>query len=340
MKTCLECGRPLSLGVLGDRCARCLLEEGLSRRPGGLDPDALDSEPAIGHRCGDYEILAEIGHGGVGTVYRACRLADQQFIALKVLSRRLIYSPESLGRFVREARIASCLDHPAICKVHEVGQAAGWGWFIAMELVPGPTLKAKLRCGPLEPNEVLDIALPVSDALETAHAKGIVHRDIKSSNLSFGELGRVKLLDFGLAKWLALEESTLGPGTEFHTRGGSVLGSAGYMSPEQALGRTLDHRTDLFSLGVVLYEALTGRLPFGGSTFREIVHQTVHDEPEPIHRINARVPPALEQIINRCLQKDPTQRYPSAAALRGDFQNLMPAGPRPSGIDWARPVQP
>jgi eukaryotic-like serine/threonine-protein kinase len=323
MKTCPNCGVPLTGDDSRGACLRCLLQEGLLVRLHTM-PIALDEGSSLICTPGArYEILGEIGQGGMGAVYRARRLEDGRLMAVKVLRASLRYCPDFLGRFLREAQIASALDHVGICRIYEVGQAPGWGFFIVMELVTGQTLAVRLREGPLDPDGVIGIAIQVGAALHAAHALGVIHRDIKSSNLSLSADGQVKLLDFGLAKWFAPNPSAPRPAFEFQTQGGKVLGSPGYMSPEQVLGGVVDSRTDLFSLGVVLYEAITGQLPFRGVTSREMVRQLLHAEPAPLGRFKGNVPAGLEEIVHRCLRKDPAARYGSAEEFQLAVQSLL-----------------
>jgi tetratricopeptide (TPR) repeat protein/predicted Ser/Thr protein kinase len=265
-----------------------------------------------------YRVGERLGGGGMGEVYLAedTRLGRQ--VALKFLSPTLASDPESRSRLLNEARAASALRSPAIAVTYDIGEHKGAA-FIVMEYVEGELLSARLARGSFEPPAALDIVAQVGDALDEAHSRGIVHRDIKSANLMLDARGRVKVLDFGLARFLESRDSTKSSATMARvTMPGVVLGTVSYMSPEQALGRAVDHRADLFSLGVVLYEMLTGRLPFQGTSVTEIVDRVLHFDPPVPSRLSAPVTPDIDAIVKRALEKDPALRYQSARSLADD----------------------
>jgi serine/threonine-protein kinase len=244
-------------------------------------------------------------------------------VALKLLPEYLKEDKERLGRFKQEARAASALNHPNIATIYEIGEVEGQN-YIAMEYVDGQTLAAKINGRPLDPDQIPDIALQMADALEEAHAKGITHRDIKPDNIMLTSRGHVKVLDFGLAKVKSHEGQTLGSDlpTQAKTQSGVVIGTLAYMSPEQALGKAVDHRTDIFSLGAALYEMTTGRQPFSGVDAGETIDRILHAQPEAIARFNYDAPAELERIIRKCLEKDLDRRYQSARELVIDLRNL------------------
>ena len=287
----------------------------------------------VGRTVSHYRVLELLGSGGMGVVYRAedTRLARQ--VALKFLPADLARDRHALDRFQREARAASALNHPHICTIHDIDQADGQP-FIAMELLEGQTLKARLQGRPLPTAEVVDLGLQLADALEAAHAKGIIHRDIKPANVFITTRGTAKLLDFGLAK-LAAEPR---PGTseaptaagDWVTGAGAALGTVGYMSPEQVRGEVLDARTDLFSLGVVLYEMATATAPFGGTTSGTVLSEILTKVPVPPVRLNPDVPADLERLVSKLLEKDRTLRYQSARDLRIDLEQLRRAVSSPA----------
>jgi serine/threonine protein kinase len=278
----------------------------------------------IGKTFGHYRITAKLGAGGMGEVFLAEDTRLQRKAAIKFLSAEMAADPVRLKRFLNEARAASALNHPHVCVVYDVGETADGLPFIAMEFVEGQSLAALVRQGPLEIPRVIEIALQVADALDAAHSRGIVHRDIKPANINLNERGQVKVLDFGLAKRISTGSDRPDITQDVqHTQLGYVVGTPRYMSPEQALGRELDHRTDLFSVGVVLYELATGQKPFTGSTFAEIVNIIVHAQPPAIARLNYDVPPEFERIVLKCLQKQPDRRYQSARELLVDLKNLQ-----------------
>jgi serine/threonine protein kinase len=281
------------------------------------------SEAMIGRTIGSYRIVRRIGAGGMGEVYLAedRRLGRQ--VALKLLPAFFTQDPERVRRFQQEARAASALNHPNILTIYEIGETNNIH-FIATEFVEGPTLSAKINGHPLDTAEVLNIATQIADALDVAHSKGIIHRDIKPSNIMLTERGQVKVLDFGLAK-MAAERRAEGDSrlvAEARTAPGVVMGTVQYMSPEQALGREVDHRTDLFSLGVVMYEMTTAQLPFKGATASETIDRIAHSQPDAISRFNYHAPWELERIIRKCLEKDRSRRYQTARDLLVDLQNL------------------
>ncbi len=228
-----------------------------------------------------------------------------------------------MRRFVREARAASALKHPNVAHIYEIGEWNGTQ-FIAMEYVEGQTLAAKISNHPLNLTEVVEIGIQVADALDEAHSKGITHRDIKPANLMLTARGQVKVLDFGLAKvtWAKGLAATSDLSTVVNTEAGVVMGTMEYMSPEQVLGKEVDHRTDVFSLGVVLYQMATGRLPFSGKSPNETLDHILHGQPEAIARFNYNVPVELERIVRKCLEKDRERRYQSARELLVDLRNL------------------
>ena len=275
-------------------------------------------------RVSHYRLLHQLGGGGMGVVYEAEDIDLGRHVALKFLPEGLSGDPAAVERFRREARAASALNHPHICTVYEIGQHEG-RHFIAMERMEGETLASRIRRGPMASGEVIELALQIADALETAHGKGIVHRDIKPANIFLTARSGAKLLDFGLAKLQpmgqALSEAataTAGP----LTRSGAAIGTLAYMSPEQALGRELDRRTDLFSLGAVLYEAATGAMPFRGETAAAVSDAILNKTPTPVVRFNPEAPPGLEKIIEKSLEKDPALRYQTASEIRADLQRL------------------
>ena len=290
---------------------------------------------APGSNIAHYRIVSRLGEGGMGAVYLADDMTLGRRVALKVLPASLAADPERMQRFVQEARLASALTHPNVAYIYEIGEGQiGENRrfrFLAMEYVEGEPLSARLSRGPLSLSELLSIGAQIADALDDAHSKGIVHRDIKPSNLMITPRGYVKVLDFGLAK---LETPTRDE-TQLMTGAGVVLGTVAYMSPEQALGRNMDHRTDLFSLGVVLYEMAAGRLPFSGATVSETMARILNSQPEALARFNYDIPEGLERVVRKCLEKDRERRYQTARELVVDLKNLerdsggaaSPAGP-------------
>ena len=275
----------------------------------------------VPERIGPYRVIRRCGAGGMGEVYLAQDTRLERFVALKFLPEEFTHDAARRQRFFSEARAAAALAHPHICTVYDVAETEEARPYIAMEWLEGPTLRERLTGAPLQLDEVLEVGLRVAEALEAAHARGIVHRDVKPGNVSLAASGVVKVLDFGLAKWMQPRSSAEGDSrtTVLETESGQIMGTPGYMSPEQATGKPVDQRSDLFSLGVMLYEMATGRAPFGGSNWAEILRGIVERQPEPMVRFNGEAPAELERIVMKCLQKAPGGRYQSARELRIDL---------------------
>jgi serine/threonine protein kinase/Flp pilus assembly protein TadD len=279
----------------------------------------------IGETISHYRILERLGAGGMGVVYKAQDTRLDRPVALKFLPSDLEQGPQALERFRREAHAASALNHPNICTIHDVGEQDGQP-FIAMEYIDGETLSRHIHGQPLPLPEILDLGIQIADALDTAHAQGIVHRDIKPANIFVTKRGQAKVLDFGLAKLVAKPAVDAGPAggavEEPVSIVGIITGTPSYMSPEQVRGDDLDARTDLFSLGLLLYEMATGKKAFGGNTGGAIIESILMRTPAPVAGLNSEVPPQLEAIITKALEKDRDKRYQSAAEIRADLQGL------------------
>ena len=279
----------------------------------------------IGAKLGNYRILEKIGAGGQGTVYKATDTKLGRAVVVKVLPPELTVKEANLKRFEREARLASALDHPNICTIFDLNDIEGVH-FIAMQYVEGKNVRELVNGRPLDLRSALSIAIQVADALDAAHARGIIHRDIKAGNVMVTPSGQAKILDFGLAK--LMDGEGRGPGGIHHTdltEVGIPYGTATYAAPEQARGDKVDARADIFSTGVLLYEMLTGIWPFQGKTSVDVRHAVLHDEPEPLAEARpGGAPPQLQIILDRTLAKDPKQRYQKVGELRDDLRAVLP----------------
>src|SRR5271170_3701404 len=285
----------------------------------------------IGQLVSHYKILNKLGSGGMGVVYEAEDTRLGRNVALKFLPQEMGQDAQALERFQREARAASALNHPNICTVHAIEQHERQH-FIVMERLEGQTLSQMIGRNPIEIDKLLTVAIQIGDALESAHAKGIVHRDIKPANIFVTERGQVKVLDFGLAKMDGARrngagmDANLEAQTEAHTDGltqpGTTLGTVAYMSPEQARGQLADARTDLFSLGTVLYQMATGILPFQGDTSAVIYEAILNRDPVPVVQANPALPSDFSRIIEKSLEKDRNLRYQSATDIKTDLARL------------------
>ncbi len=267
----------------------------------------------IGKTVSHYRILEKLGEGGMGVVYKAEDVNLDRLVALKFLPSQISADNKEKKRFIHEAKAASALDHPNICTVHEIGQTAEGQLFIAMGYYKGRTLKDKIESGLMPIGDAVEVAIQIAEGLKKAHQESIVHRDLKPANVMITDEGSAKIVDFGLAKLKGMSRLT---------KAGTTIGTVAYMSPEQAMGKEVDQRTDIWSLGVILYEMLTGRLPFGGDYDQAVIYSIINEEPEPLSKACPDASSGLEQIVSQALTKEPAERYQHMDELLKDLKTI------------------